>query len=165
MSTKIGRPSIYETTIKPAMESGELAKLASNPKMTKRGIAKALGVSYSAFMQAQKDYKELSDFMKKAKVCQVEELESAARKEAMGYWITEKKTVRRKDESGKWVACVEEFEKWQRPSATMQIFLLSNWTHAKDYMGRLKYERDPAATELRKEEMEFRKEQAEKNDW
>lgn len=162
---KIGRPNIFETVIKPAIDDGTLLELAKNPSMTKRKLAKKLGVSYSAFMQAQKDFSELSDLLKKARKSRIEELEEAAKKEALGYWITEEKTVYRQDEHGKKQAYKEKYKKYVRPSATMQIFLLCNWTHAKDYDAPIKYERDPISTKLREKELEFRKEQADKGDW
>lgn len=155
---RTGRPNAWETIIKPAIEDGTLEKLAKQAGMTKRKIAKAIGVSYSVFMQCQKDFTELQDIFKRARVSQMEELETAMKKEAVGYWITETKTTRRKDESGKMVAVVEEYKKWCRPSATLQIFLACNISNQKDYKGKIKYDRDPIATQLRRDELEYRKE-------
>lgn len=162
---KKGRPNIYETIIKPSIESGMLLELAKNPNYNKRKIAKALGVSYSAFMQCQKDYKEISDIFQKARISQVEELEQSAKKEATGYWITETKTTKRKDDSGKTVVVIEEYKKWCRPCPTLQIFLLSNWTHEKNYKGDIVYSRDPSMLELREKELELKKEIADSKEW
>ncbi|MBR2909321.1 MAG: hypothetical protein IKC11_03115 [Clostridia bacterium] len=165
MARKKGRPNLYETIIKPAIESGRLEEMAKDPNLNKRKIAQLLGVSYSVFMQAQKDFPQISDIFQKAKVSQVEELEKAIKKEATGYWITEKKTTKRKDDSGKWVAVVEEYEKWCRPNATTQIFLITNLTHSEGYKGETVYHRDPSMIEMKKAEMELKKEIAELKEW
>lgn len=154
---KTGRPNAWEAIIKPSIEDGTLEKLAKQAGMTKRKIAKAIGVSYSVFMQAQKDFTELQDIFKKARISRMEEIEESAKKEALGYWITETKTTKRKDDSGNMVATVEEFRKWCRPSTAMQIFLMCNLSHQKGYKGTI-YENDPARNKLRREEMELKKE-------
>lgn len=159
---KTGRPNAWETIIEPAIKDGTLEKLAKQAGMTKRNIAKALGVSYSVFMQCQKDFSELQDIFKKTKQSRLEEIEMSAKKEAVGYWITETKTTRRKDEAGKMVAVVEEYKKWCRPSTAMQIFLLKNISAQKGHKG-IVYDDNPINTQLRREELQFRKDNA--NEW
>lgn len=160
-----GRPNLYETIIKPAIESGRLEELAKDPNLNKRKIAQILGVSYSVFMQAQKDFPQISDIFQKAKVSQVEQLEQAMKKEATGYWVTETKTVKRKDDTGKWIATVEEYKKWCRPNPTIQIFMITNWTHEKNYKGEIVYHRDPSMLEMKEAEMQLKKEIAELKGW
>lgn len=162
---KIGRPNLYEKVIKPAIDSGKLAEMAADPNLNKRKIAKLLGVSYSVFMQAQKDFPQISDIFQKAKTSAVETLEIAAKKEATGYWITEEKIVTRQGADGQKAAQVEKYKRWCRPSAAMQIFLLSNMTHSEDYKGETVYSRDPALLKLREKELELKKEKLDQEDW
>lgn len=161
---KAGRPSKFETHIKPFIENGELEKMASDPNMNKRKIAKRLGVSYSVFMEHQKKFPEIQEIFKKAESNKIESLEEATIKEATGYWIEEEEKIIKKDEDGIPHITIRKNKRWQRPNATLQIFLLCNWTQSKSYKGQ-KYERDPVSTQLRKEDLKFRKEQADKGDW
>lgn len=84
-----GRPSKYETHIKPYLE--QIKKWAEQGA-TERQIAKQLGVAHSSFCLYKNKYSELSDLLKEKDLKPlVEELRGALVKRALGFEYKEKK--------------------------------------------------------------------------
>lgn len=155
-----GRPSKYETHIKPHLEH---IKKWAEQGATERQIAKQLGVAYSSFCLYKNKYSELSDLLKQKDMKPlVEELRGALVKRALGfeyketktYWRIPKGSTKKED-----AECIyrEDTKKYQPPDTTA-IFGALN-IYDPDYV------RDRKNHELREKDYELRKAIAEANNF
>lgn len=155
-----GRPSKYETHIKPHLE--QIKKWAEQGA-TERQIAKQLGVAYSSFSLYKTKYSELSDLLKSKDMKPlVEELRSALVKKALGfeykesksYWRIPKGSVKKED-----AECIykEEYKKYIPPDTTAIFGALNIYDP--------EYVRDRKNHELREKDYELRKAIAEANNF
>lgn len=155
-----GRPSKYETHIKPHLE--QIKKWAEQGA-TERQIAKQLGVAYSSFCLYKNKYPELSDLLKSKDMKPlVEELRSALVKKALGfeykesksYWRIPKGSVKKED-----AECIykEEYKKYIPPDTTAIFGALNIYDP--------EYVRDKKNHELREKDYELRKAIAEANNF
>jgi hypothetical protein len=121
---KGGRPSKYESHIKPNLER--------IPALRKQGyheeqIAKYFGVAYSTFMEYKKKYPELTDVLKKGKEELIEELEDTLYRKALGKCtVKETKKYIKNLAGGKQETRVEETIKEIPPDTGALVFSLKN---------------------------------------
>ncbi len=175
----MGRPNKYETHVKSKFED---IKKWLQLGATEREIAKNLGIAESTFMDYKNKYSEFSEFLKENRKKPVEEIKAAMLKRALGFQYTEKKTVKQRAEFPDWVKDklealdidvdklerpilirTEEMLKTALPSETAGLILLKHWD--KDKNGKAKWTGDPASLEIKKEELEIKKQQAENENW
>ena len=132
--------------------------------LTLAQIAKNLGVSESTLYKYKSGSEEINETIKKGRQVSVTELENTMLTSALGYTRKVKryqKVKRTLYENGKkseeWEEMVEyEEEVFYPPDNTAGIFLLKNW-------GR--YSNEPLNIDLRKKELELKKEQLDANSW
>ena len=79
-------------------------------------------------------------------------------KSALGFEYTESKTYKKRDENGNEIAYTEISKKYSTPNVAAINLALKNY----DKDG---WANDPQMMELRKMELEFKKEMAEKENW
>lgn len=175
----MGRPNKYETYVKSRFDEIEnWVKLGA----TEKEIAKRLQVHKSTFIKYKNKYSELDELIKRARKVPVEEIKAAMFKRAVGFEYTETKTITQEiklpddlskaleeigfdsKNSGKPILIkTENTKKYVVPDVAAGLVLLQHWD--KDEKGKTKWSRDPAQLELRKEELKFKKKQAENDNW
>lgn len=132
--------------------------------LTLRQIAKNLGVAESTLYKYKSGSEEIKETIKKGRQVSVTELENTMLTSALGYTRKVKryaKVKRELYENGKksetWEEMVEyEEEVYYPPDNTAGIFLLKNW-------GR--YSNEPLNIDIRKRELELKKQQLDANSW
>lgn len=151
-----GRPSKYETHIKPHLE--QIKKWAEQGA-TERQIAKELGVAYSSFCLYKNKYSELSDLLKeKDSTKLIEELRGALVKRALGFEYKEKKEYVKTDpETGQPTKYIEITTKQALPDTTAIFGALNIYDP--------EYVRDKKNYELREKDYLLRKAIAEENNF
>lgn len=151
----MGRPSKYNTEIKPHLEE---IKNAVQAGATNEEIAKGLGIAVSTLNKYKNEFPEFSDAFTRTREKVVFEIKAALLKKALGYEYQEKKQYIKKDEDGEQVTYTEITTKHQPPSETAGAMLLRNYD-----TGWL--DKDVATTELKRQEMELKKAIAESNNF
>lgn len=151
-----GRPSKYETHIKPHFE--QIKKWAEQGA-TEKQIAQQLGVAYSSFCLYKTKYTEFSEILKQKDMKPlVEELRGALVKKALGFQYKEKKEYLKEDpETGKKAKYIEITTKESLPDTTA-IFGALN-LYDPDYV------RDKKNHDLREKDYELRKAIAKANNF
>ena len=151
-----GRPSKYETHIKPYLEQ---IKKWGEQGATEKQIAKQLGIAYSTFCDYKNKYSELSDTIKGKDMRQlVEELRGALVKKALGFEYKEKKEYIKEDpETGKPIKYLEVVTIAALPDTTAIFGALNIYDS--------EYVKDRANYELRKKDFELRKALAKANNF
>lgn len=151
---KRGRKSAYETTIKPRFSDiSEWLKHGA----TERQIAYNLGVSYSTLNKYKAEKSEFAELLKNGRQSLVLELRGALVKKALGFTFTEIKKYT-KVENGQAVQYVEETTKNAPPDVAALNLCLKNYDPDE-------WANDPQALKIKKEELQLRRELAEKDDW
>lgn len=126
---------------------------------TEAQIAKSLGISRSAFCEYKKDFKELEDVIKNARMDLVIDLKGTLVERAKGFEYEEKKQYIKKDEvTGNKTQYTEITTKKALPDVAALNLCLKNWDK--------EWQNDPALYELKRQELELRKKMAkEKDEW
>lgn len=152
---KPGRPSAYESRIKP-----HLAKIRDsyNSGVPIKTIASdLLNISFNTLNQARKDHPELNDiFVNPNFVVLVKDLRGALYKRAMGFRETETKTVyeiSKKDQAKPIITHIEKFTRYFPPDVAAINLALKNYD--KEH-----WSNDPAELEIRKAQLALAREQA-----
>jgi hypothetical protein len=122
--------------------------------MTEKQIAETLGVAYSSWNEYKNKYPELSESLKKGRESLVLELRSTLIRKAKGFNYSEKKIIR---ENGV-VVREEEYQRASLPDVAALNLLLKNYD-------RENWSNDPQLLDLRRKELELKKEQAKANEW
>ena len=152
---KRGRKNIYDTHIKPRFDD---IKKWLEEGATEQQIYENLGVSKTAFYKYKAENAEFSELLKKGRRNLVVQLRGALVKKALGgYTYTTKKTVMKTDGNGKNVT-IETNEHYAEPDVAALNLCLKNYDSEN-------WANDPQMMKLKREELELKKEQAEKNDW
>lgn len=156
MANKRGRKCKYATHIKPNLDK---IKKWVEMGATERQIAKELGIAYSTFNDYKNKFSELSELLKGKDMTQlVEELRSALVKKALGFEYKEKKEYIKEDpDTGLKVKYMEITTKQSLPDTTAIFGALNIYDE--------NYVKDKANHELKKEELELRKEMAKANNF
>lgn len=150
-----GRKSAYDTTIKPRFS--EIREWLENGA-TDRQIAENLGISMSTYCKYKAEYDEFSEFLKKGRQPLVLKLRGALVKKALGFSYKEKKVYKRKDEHGTETTYIEETTKQALPDVAALNLCLKNYDPDN-------WANDPQAMRLKEQELELKKQQAEKDNW
>lgn len=150
-----GRPSKYETEVKPYLEKITEWKKAG---ATDEQVCKALGIARSTFCDYKNKYLEFADALRTGIAFTDLELSGALYKRAMGYDYQEKKQYITKDNEGKEVVKTEIFVKHIPPSETAIGMLKRNINP--DWR-----DRDFMTAELKRQEQEMQKKINEQKYW
>lgn len=152
---KRGRKSAYETIIKPRF-SDILKWLQSGA--TEKQIADNLGISQATWCKYKVENVEFTELIKKGRESLVTQLRGALVKRAMGFEYTEKKKYSKRDPDGQVFQYVEETTKTALPDVAALNLCLKNYD-PEDWAN------DPQALKIKREELELRREIAEKDNW
>ena len=148
-----GRPNKYLLNVQPRLaEINEWLEVGA----TEAEVADRLGVNVNVFSRYKKEYPELMEVVTNARRRPVQEIKTALLKRAKGFYYTETTTVT--SEKG---VQTTTYNKYSVPDVNAAMILLRHWDKEDD--GRAKWTADPAQMELKKEELEFKKQQADKD--
>lgn len=152
-----GRKNVYDTKIKPRFK--DIEKWLKGGA-TERQVAGALGVGYSTFNHYKSTNKEFQELLKSIDRSEIVcDLRSALIKKAMGYTYEEKKQYIKEDQvTGHKTKYTEIHSKIAHPDVAAINLALKNYDKES-------WANDPQALELKKQELELRKQMAEKEDW
>lgn len=156
MAKKRGRKCKYVTHIKPNLEQ---IKNWVEMGATERQIANQLGIAYSTFNDYKNKFSELSEVLKGKDMTRlIEELRGALVKKALGFEYKEKKEYIKEDPlTGSKTKYMEITTKQSLPDTTAIFGALNLYDE--------NYVKDKASHELKKEELELRKELAKANNF
>ena len=143
----MGRPSRYETEIKPYVND---IKEAVEAGATVEEIAAAFNIAVSTLHKYKAEKKELKDAFARGRAKVVFKIKGALLKKALGFEYEEEKRVGRKDKDGENIILVEKYKRYSVPSETAAAMLLRNY----DESWR---DNDKASAEIKKQETELRK--------
>lgn len=149
-----GRKGKYESHVKPFFE---LIDKLLNEGATEEQVAKRLGVSYAAFNNYKRDHSELRELCEKPRAGLIEDLRGALVKRALGFTYEEKKQYITEDEQGNKKKHTEITTKQALPDTTA-IFGALN-IYDPDYV------KDKKQHELKRQELELRRQMADNKDW
>jgi hypothetical protein len=152
---KAGAKSKYETHVKPYFD--KIEKLL-NEGASECQVAESLGISYSSFNNYKVQYEELAELCSKPRVKLVHDLRSALIKKALGMKIERKKTYIKKDADGNEAKYTEIMIDELPPDVAALNLALKNYD-------RDNWSNDPQAMELKRQELELRKQLAEIKEW
>lgn len=152
MATR-GRKSKYDTEIKPHLD--EIREAVKNGA-TVTEIAAALGIAESTLYKYKNEKAELSAAFTRGRANIVIQIRGALLKKALGYEYQEKKQYIKKDEDGESVTYTEITTKHQAPSETAGAMLLRNYDE--NWL-----DKDSITTQLKQQELELKKMNAEAN--
>ena len=157
-----GRKSYYNTMVKPKLD--EVKKWRAGGLFDYQ-IAKKLGIGLSTFYEYKVKYPEFTEALKVGNKELTDVLKNKLIEKAMGFKYTEEKTYKKKDLDGKEWTYIEITEKQALPDVAALHLALKNFD--KDDDGKHKWTNDPAMYDLRREELELKKQMAESgiNDW
>lgn len=151
----MGRPSKYESEVKPHIE--EIRK-AVESGATMEEIAKAFGIAVSTLQKYKAEKKELSAAFARGREKVVIDIKAALLKKALGFSYDEEKRVGKKDKDGEQIILVERYKRYCPPSETAARMLLNNYDE--DW-----HDNDNATATLRQQELELKKAIAESNNF
>lgn len=149
---KRGRKNLYFELVRPRFD--EIAEWCRIGMMDK-DIAENLGISKQTFCEYKRLHPELAEHLKKSRKKPVQLVKSALLKRACGFTYSEKKVITNEDGTQK----TEEYTKAALPDPASCMILLKHWAKDEGWTN------DPATLELRRKELEFKKEQAAKEEW
>ena len=145
---KGGRPSKYETDVKPRFpEIAEWLKIGA----TDKEIAENLGLNKSTFCEYKKQFKELNELIKNSRKKAIQDIKAALFKRAIGFSY-EEKTITDSEKNG---FTTQTVTKYALPDPACAMILLKHWDREGGWTN------DPATLALKKEELEIKKKQAE----
>lgn len=154
-----GRNNAYEEKIVPAFAN---IKRYLESGLSEKETCELIGVSQSTWYKYKDEVDEFHEFIRSCRRKPIREVEAALMQRAVGYTRTTSKVARVKyveydPQTGRKVREGEKLEPYQvteevPADVTAGIFLLTNWTRGD-------YARDAAMAELRRQELELKKEQ------
>lgn len=152
-----GRKSVYEEKIKSRFD--DIEKWLKGGA-TERQVANALGVAYSTFNKYKAEKKEFAELLRTVDRSEIVlDLRSALLKKALGFQYEERKQyIKNDNETGHKTSYTEITVKQSLPDVAAINLALKNYD--KD-----NWANDPATLELKKQELELRKQLAEKDNW
>lgn len=151
----MGRPSKYDTEVKPHLKEIEEAVKAG---ATDKEIAEAFGISESSIYKYKKEKVEFSQAFTRGRKQIVFKIKGALLKKALGFEYEEEKRVGRKDKNGENIVLVEKYKRQCLPSETAAAMLLRNY----DETWR---DNDNNTAKLKQQEAELKKEIAKANNF
>lgn len=153
---KTGRKSVYEEKI--LSRKKDIEKWLKGGASEKQ-VAAALGISESTWFKYKAEKKEFNEFIKTIDRSEIIlDLRSALLKKALGFTYEEKKQYIKEDEDGNKNKYTEITSRVALPDVAAINLALKNYD-------RENWANDPQMLELKKQEMELRKQLAEENAW
>lgn len=154
--SKRGRKGVYEEKIKSKFS---YIKSALEKGATEKQVAKSLGVAYSTWNKYKTEKEEFAEFLKRDidRSELIEDLKGALIKKALGFNYSEKKVTKR-TEGGKTVEYQEVTEKYSPPDVAAINLALKNYDKEN-------WSNDWQAYNIKREELELKKQIAEKDNW
>ena len=161
---KTGRPSKYETTVKPRFEEiTEWLQIGA----TDKEIAENLGINKATMCEYKKRFTEFNELIKNGRKQPVQAIKAALFKRATGFTYSEKKVISKqillKGEDDVDVPAtlvqIEEYTKCALPDPASAMILLKHWDKEHGWTN------DPQQLELKKEELELKKKHFESEVW
>lgn len=146
----MGRPNKYYTHVLPNLDKIEQLALT----MSEEQIAKTLGIGYTSWKKYKNIYPTINDRIKKGRTQLVAELKSTLIQKARGFMYEETETIY---EHGREVKKVVK-NKYAQPDTGATHLLLKNYDKEN-------WTNDPQALQLKREELELKKQQIEANSW
>lgn len=150
---KRGRKSKADIVLGNLDRIKEMARVG----VTEEDIAKSLGISVSSFEKYKSEFPQLKESLKISKVDLSVTVKSALVKRALGYEYEEKKQYITEDDNGNKKKHTEITTKHMPPDVGAINSLLQNIDD--------NWYRDKRGAELRKQELELRKQMAEEKEW
>lgn len=151
---KGGRRSKYFTHVEPRLAEVEIWLRKG---LSEAQIFKNLGVGKTSWESYKKKHPELAEVLKKGRECQITEVENALFKNATGYYYYVDEAIKLR-ENGEERVEVVRLQKFKPPETGAIAFFLKN----KD---RKNWADNPQMIDVRREELEWRKEQGRFNAW
>lgn len=152
---KRGRKNAYETMIKP--QFSDILNWLQNGA-TEKQCAENLGISESTWCKYKAENNEFTEVVKNGRKSLVLQLRGALVKKAMGFEYTETKKYSKRDADGNVSQYVEETTKTALPDVAAINLCLKNYDPDN-------WANDPQALQLKREELELRREIADKDNW
>ena len=147
-----GRKGKYETHVKARFD--EIREWASIGA-TDKEICASLGIAESTYFDYKQKHREFSELIKDARKVPIMQIKAAIFKRATGYSYRETTKIK---EDG--VIVREQIhERFALPDPACAMILLKHWARDEGWTN------DPATLEIRREEIELKKKQLEKEDW
>ncbi len=122
---------------------------------TDKEIISLLGVSTSAFYRYKDNHREFRELLKESRRVPVMEIKAALYRRATGFTYEEVTTVEDSDGYSK----TTKVKKQALPDPASAMILLKHWAKDEGWTN------DPAQLEIRKQELQLKREQAEREDW
>lgn len=170
-----GRPSKYELEIVPKF--GEIENLLRNG-FRERDVAQKVGISWATWKNYKNRYPDFLALTKKSRENLVGEVKSAVFRRATGFKYTETKTIIEYEEFSddlkqvmaelgldvntlgqRKMVRTEIYEKQALPDPASCMILLKQWAKDEGWTN------DPQTLELRRQELELKKQKLEQEDW
>ena len=129
-----------------------------NDGASEKQIAECLGISYAAWNKYKVDYPALGELCGKPRTRLIDDLRSALIKKALGMKVEKKKIYSKKDEDGKEVKYTEITIDELPPDVAAINLALKNYD-------RDNWANDPQSLQIKREELQLKKELAEFKEW
>lgn len=149
-----GRRNLYDTNIKPNFD--KIDKML-NDGATEKQCAEACGISYPSWNNYKVQYEEFGALCRKPRTKLIDDLRGALVKRALGFTYEEKKQYIKEDEDGSKAKYTEITTKQALPDCTAIFGALNLYDP--------EYVKDKKNYDLKKQELELRREMAENKDW
>lgn len=159
MASNNGRKSKYPEVQK---RIPEIMAWRRQDGLSERDVAAKLGIHVSTLERYKTEYPEFKEALKEAKQAIVSDVFSALLKRAKGYEYEEKKVYTRKEETDdgfKDVTYTEITKKQEPPNVAACSLLLKNLDREHDWSD------NPTMLEVKRQEVELRKQLAEAEQW
>lgn len=149
----MGRKNKYETHVKSRLaDIAEMIQLLNEDQ-----IAKQLGISRRSFENYKNEHEELREALKGGREELCGKLKVTLKQKAMGFKYTERKTTLRED-NGKKVKVIEEFERYAPPDLGAIHLLLKNldadWVND-----------DRTTLEMKRKQLELTEKRIDQSEW
>lgn len=126
--------------------------------LTEAQVCQNLGVSVTTWEKYKATKPELLEVIKKGRISQVSEVENSLFKAATGYYYTTEEMVKVKDPGGGEHVEVRKVTKFKPPDTGAMVFFLKN-------KNRTEWADNPQMVELKREELELRRQESEFRSW
>lgn len=150
-----GRNNKYDTHIKPFFK--KIDEML-NDGATEKQVAESLGISYPSWNKYKVKYPELKELCEKPRTKLIDDLRGALVKRALGFEYEEKKQYITEDENGNKKKHTEITTKFALPDVAAINLALKNYD-------RDNWANDPQALEMKRQELQLRREMAELDKW
>lgn len=154
--SKAGRKSVYESKVKSRFD---YIKKQLEGGASEKQVAESLGIAYSTFNRFKVEKKEFQELLKSVDRSElIHDLRSALIRKALGFNYEEKKQYIKKDDGGKEYTYTEITTKYAQPDVAAINLALKNYDKEN-------WSNDWQAYDLKKQELELRKQMAEDKAW